>query len=81
METTFAGKDRGYNGYPTFNTPDALATNLKDLGIDILSTANNHCIDKGYTGLTRTLDILDKAGIQHTGTSRNEDEQNTVLTK
>lgn len=81
LETTFAGKDRGYNGYPTFNTPDALATNLKDLGIDILSTANNHCMDKGYTGLTRTLDILDKAGIQHTGTSRNEDEQNTVLIK
>ena len=42
LETTFSGEKRGYSGYPTFNTPDELATNLKDLGIDILSTANNH---------------------------------------
>ena len=81
LETTFAGKDRGYNGYPTFNTPDELATNLKDMGIDMVSTANNHCMDKGYTGLTRTLDVLDKAGIDHTGTSRSKEEQNTILVK
>lgn len=81
LETTFAGKDRGYNGYPTFNTPDELATNLKDMGIDMVSTANNHCMDKGYKGLTRTLDVLDKAGIEHTGTSRSEEEQNTILVK
>ena len=81
LETTFAGSSRGYSGYPTFNTPDELATNLKDLGIDILSTANNHCMDKGYTGLTRTLDTLDNVKIDHTGTSRSEDEQNTILIK
>ena len=81
LETTFAGSQRGYSGYPTFNTPDELATNLKDLGIDLLSTANNHCMDKGYTGLTRTLDILDKAKIEHAGTSRSEEEQNTVIIK
>ena len=81
LETTFAGKDRGYNGYPTFNAPDELATNLKDMGIDMVSTANNHCMDKGYTGLTRTLDVLDKAGIDHTGTSRSKEEQNTILVK
>ena len=81
LETTFAGSSRGYSGYPTFNTPDELANNLKDLGIDILSTANNHCMDKGYTGLTRTLDTLDNVKIDHTGTSRSEDEQNTILIK
>ena len=68
LETTFAGPQRGYSGYPTFSTPDALAYNLKDLGIDLLSTANNHCMDKGYTGRTRTLDILDKDKIEHAGT-------------
>ena len=81
LETTFAGSSRNYSGYPNFNTPDELATNLKDLGIDILSTANNHCMDKGYTGLTRTLDILDKAEISHSGTSRSEEEQNTILVR
>ena len=81
LETTFAGEKRGYSGYPTFNTPDELATNLKDLGIDVLSTANNHCMDKSYSGLTRTLDVLDEVKIDHTGTSRDEEEQNKILIK
>ena len=40
LETTFAGKERGYSNYPRFNTPEQLATNLKDFGIDVVSTAN-----------------------------------------
>lgn len=81
LVTTFAGKSRGYSGYPTFNTPEVLGENLKDLGIDVLSTANNHCMDKGYSGLKSTLDFLDEFGISHTGTSRSQEEQNTILIK
>ena len=81
LETTFAGKDVGYSGYPTFNTPEQLAQNLKDLGLDVLSTANNHSLDKHYNGLVSTLDELDKVGLSHTGTYRSEDEQNTILIK
>lgn len=81
LETTFAGKSRGYSGYPTFNTPEALGKNIKDLGIDVLSTANNHCMDKGYSGLESTLNFLDEFGISHTGTSRSKEEQNTILVK
>lgn len=81
LETTFAGAKRGYSNYPCFNTPEQLAGNLKDFGIDILTTANNHCMDTGYTGLVSTLDYLDEAGIAHTGTYRSEEEQNTILIK
>ena len=78
LETTFAGKERCYSNYPTFNTPEQLAYNLKTLGIDLLSTANNHSLDKGYKGLVSTLDFLDDAGIAHTGTYRSEEEQNQI---
>lgn len=81
LETTFAGKSRGYTGYPTFNTPEVLGENLKDIGVDVLSTANNHCMDKGYSGLESTLDFLDEYGISHMGTSRSEEEQDTILVK
>ena len=81
LETTFAGAERGYSNYPTFNTPEQLAYNLKDFGIDVVSTANNHCMDTGYKGLVSTLNYLDDAGISHTGTSRSSGEQNTVLIK
>lgn len=81
LETTFAGADRGYSNYPQFNTPEQLAWNLKDLGIDILSTANNHCMDTGYSGLVSTLNYLDEVGISHIGTNRSEEEQNSILIK
>ena len=66
LETTLAGEERKYSGYPTFNTPEQLAKNLKDLGIDVLSTANNHTLDKGYDGLVSTLKFLDEQNISHT---------------
>ena len=81
LETTFAGADRGYSSYPTFNTPDALAENLKTIGFDILSTANNHSLDKGYKGLVRTLEVLDDNGISHMGTYASEEEQKEILVK
>lgn len=81
LETTFAGKERGYSNYPRFNTPEQLAANLKDLGIDVLSTANNHCMDTNYTGLVSTLKYLDEAGIDHTGTNETAEKQNEILVK
>lgn len=81
LETTFAGESRGYTGYPTFNTPEVLGKNLKDIGFDVLSTANNHCMDKGYSGLVSTLNFLDEYGISHMGTSRSVEEQNKILVK
>lgn len=81
LETTFAGKERGYSNYPRFNTPEQLAQNLKDFGIDVVSTANNHCMDTNYTGLVSTLKYLDEAGIAHTGTNETAEKQDDVLVK
>lgn len=81
LETTFAGKEKGYSNYPRFNTPEQLAKNLKDFGIDVLSTANNHSMDTNYNGIVSTLDYLDEAGISHTGTNRSFEEQRTILVK
>ena len=81
LETTLSGAKRGYSGYPTFNTPEILAKNLKDTGFDVVSTANNHCIDKGYTGIESTIDFLDAAGLAHTGTFKSKKDQETILVK
>ncbi len=81
LETSFAGEERGYSNYPTFNTPDALAYSLKDIGIDVLSTAGNHCLDMGFDGLSRTIDVLNDADIAHLGTYKTQEEQDQVLFK
>lgn len=70
LEVTLAGTP--YKGYPQFSSPDALAFGLKDMGFDVLVTANNHCVDRGKKGLERTIDMLDSVGIPHTGTFTDE---------
>ena len=72
LETTLNGPP--YSGYPQFCAPDALAYNLKSIGFDLVTTANNHCMDKGYNGLSRTLDVLDQAELKHVGTYRTQAE-------
>lgn len=79
LETTFAGEERGYSNYPTFNSPDSLAYSLKDLGIDVVSTAGNHALDTGFSGLSRTIDVLDEANLAHTGTFKTKEDQEKIL--
>ncbi len=73
LETTFGGKP--YSGYPMFSTPDALAYDLKTVGFDALTTANNHACDRKNKGVVRTLDVLEQAGIRSTGTFRSEEDR------
>lgn len=81
LEATLAGPEKGYSGYPTFNTPEHLAIDLKELGLDIMTTANNHTLDIGYTGLESSLNYLDEAGLEHTGSARSQEEQDKILFK
>lgn len=72
FETTLNGPP--YSGYPQFCAPDALAYDMKEIGFDLVTTANNHSMDKGFNGVVRTLDTLDAAGLEHVGTYRTQDE-------
>ncbi|MCL6602331.1 MAG: CapA family protein [Paenibacillus sp.] len=86
LETTFAGSGRECrkslrSGGPIFKCPDELAPALKKAGFDVLVTANNHCMDYGAPGLIRTLRVLDRNGINHTGTSKSLQESNKALIK
>ena len=72
FETTLNGPP--YSGYPQFCAPDALAYDIKTIGFDLVTTANNHAMDKGFNGVVRTLDTLDKAGLSHVGGYRTQQE-------
>jgi poly-gamma-glutamate synthesis protein (capsule biosynthesis protein) len=67
FETVMAGEKSGYAGYPMFNTPDALADALKDAGVNAVTLATNHILDRREAGAERTAQTLDNAGILWTG--------------
>src|SRR3954452_14358820 len=57
-------------GYPTFRTPPALANGFEGAGFDVCSTASNHTLDIGQRGVNTTIKVLNKVGLQHTGSYR-----------
>ncbi len=70
FETTLGGKP--YTGYPCFSTPDSYADALAAAGFDLFLNANNHTLDRGYKGLIKTIETLDKKDIPHIGTYVNK---------
>ena len=79
LETTFAGPERGYAGYPLFNTPDSLADALVGLGVHVVTLANNHILDRGAGGARRTVEVLNRAGILWTGLGLDDVPKNDAL--
>ena len=74
LEVTLGGEP--YSGYPRFSAPDQYLYAIKDAGFDVLTTVNNHCVDRGKQGLERTLATLEKAGIPCCGTYADSVDRN-----
>lgn len=74
LETPLAAPQGPFSGWPNFNAPPQVLTALKAAGYDSCSTASNHTLDQGYAGVKRTLDLLDAAGLRHTGSARSAAE-------
>lgn len=80
FETTIAGEHAGYtHSAKSFNTPDELLPALKWAGFDMLTTANNHCFDRGEDGLRRTINKIVENGLEYTGTRLSADESNYLV--
>ena len=60
---------------PYFNCPEVLASNLSDIGFDVLQTANTYSIMSGIQGLQSTINFLNQAGIDHVGTHATDPAQ------
>ncbi|MEQ8443255.1 MAG: CapA family protein [Alphaproteobacteria bacterium] len=60
--------NRIFTGYPQFNYHPDLISALVDLGVDVVSTANNHSLDRLALGVDRTIEALENAGLPYTGT-------------
>lgn len=68
FETVTAGAEHGYTGFPRFNTPKSAIEAIKNAGFDILSTANNHSLDRGKEGILETIDNINEFGLKNFGT-------------
>lgn len=79
LETPIAGAEYGFDGYPRFNAPIELGEALKKAGFNLITTANNHSLDQGETGVLRTLKNLRSLNISTKGTAATQEEAETIV--
>jgi len=77
LETPLSADDTGLSTYPSFSVPWEITTALASAGYDGCSTASNHTLDRGASGISATLDHLDLAGLAHSGSARSAEEAAT----
>lgn len=79
LESVLSSTNRGLSYYPRYVAPNQVADAIADAGWDACSTATNHGLDGGVSGVATTLDELDERAIGHSGTARTADERLPTL--
>lgn len=51
----------------SFSNPPSLLLALKNIGVNVVSLANNHILDRTEEGIEKTIDYLEKLGIHYFG--------------
>ena len=74
LETTLTDGAKGYTTFPLFASPIEIARDLKTVGFDVVSTANNHAYDTFGPGVETTYRALTDAGMDVVGTGENKAE-------
>ena len=65
QETILGGTELGLHGYPTFNSPQEVGDAMVNMGFGLVSTANNHSLDQGLTGIERSCEYWKRQEAEH----------------
>ena len=74
MEVSLSSDNTRLSPFPVFRAPGDIARDARRIGYDFCTTASNHVLDHGPEGAAETLEVLDGAGLGHTGSARSAGE-------
>ncbi|WP_010529385.1 CapA family protein [Lentibacillus jeotgali] len=78
QETMIGGEDLGLSTYPAFNSPYAVGTALNKVGVDVVSLANNHTMDRGEEAIKNAIEHWEKIDMMYTGAYKSEGDSNKM---
>lgn len=78
LESIIAGTEIGLSAYPKFNAPVEIGYILKEMGVDLVSIANNHILDRGEEGLLKSIENLEKIGLEYDGGFKSFKDRNRL---
>ncbi|WP_018099666.1 CapA family protein [Sinorhizobium meliloti] len=68
---SFKGSPQAEHGGPHLTSPPEIGPDLKAMGFNLVSRANNHTLEWGLEGMRETSRLLDENGIVHAGAGEN----------
>jgi poly-gamma-glutamate synthesis protein (capsule biosynthesis protein) len=77
QESLPGGVELGLSGYPLFNSPKHIIRDLKANGVDLLSLANNHTLDRKESGLLKAIGHMNEYGMPYVGAYESIEDRDT----
>jgi len=82
LETVCCGENYGLTDHIfNFNTPKEFLTSIKSSGINLLSTATNHSLDRGIKGLKENIKNIKASNLEYIGTNYTEEDSEEIFYK
>lgn len=72
QETMIGGEEIGLSSYPSFNSPYEVGDALKDAGVDVVTLANNHTLDRGERAIQSAINYWETIDIMYTGAYKDQ---------
>ncbi|MFJ5771994.1 CapA family protein [Psychrobacillus sp. NPDC093180] len=67
QESIPAGSEFGLSGYPNFSSPSHIIRDLKEVGVDLISMANNHTLDQEEAGVRAAIKYMKTVEMPYIG--------------
>ncbi|MFC4025352.1 CapA family protein [Oceanobacillus longus] len=78
QETMIGGEELGLSTYPSFNSPYEVGDALKDVGVDVVTLANNHTLDRGETAIQNAIEHWETIDMMYSGAYKNEQDKDRL---
>lgn len=75
QESVPGGVEIGLSSYPSFNSPQEIIDTLIDSGVDMVTTANNHTLDRGEKAILSAIDYYEKVDLPYTGSYKSPEDK------
>ncbi|MGM0844819.1 MAG: CapA family protein [Bacillota bacterium] len=80
QESLPGGAHLGVSSYPAFNSPYEIVNALQNSGVDAVTTANNHTLDKGAKGALSAITHYEDIGMPYTGSFKSQEDRDNIRT-
>lgn len=78
QETMITGDENGLSGYPLFNSPEAWARDVVEMGFDIVNAASNHTLDMGFSGVQGAAEIWSQYDVTYVGAYTSQEDADNI---